>query len=719
MPDDPKFKVLFEPVTLGPKTTPNRFWQTPQCTGAGSWAPGFQAEFRAMKAEGGYGAIFTEACSIAPENDAKPYVVVELWDEGDVRNLRLLTDRVHEFGSLMGIQLQYSASLTPTNDSRMPILGVSDTASDWIPVAHGGAHQAMDCDGIREMRRLYVASALRARDAGFDLITLHMGHAASVLARFLLPFYNRRTDEYGGSFENRSRLAREVMESVREAVGDDCAIGLRFGVDTLPLPHGLGAEGTPVEEGHAFIEHMDHLVDYWDIVVGGGNWGEDAGSSRTHPENHQQPFVKDVKKHTTKPVVNVGRFTNPDTMVDIIEGGQCDLIGQARPSISDPFLPTKIKEGRLDDIRECIGCNVCVSRWEQGGPRIVCTQNATSGEEYRRGWHPERFSKATNADRDVLVVGAGPAGLECAMVLGKRGMRRVHLVDAGDSLGGALRWIARLPGRGEWGRVIDYRAVQIAKLDNVEVIPDTRLDAEEILNYGAEIVVLATGSTWRRDGLTSLSQVPLDIDESARASVFTPEDIMVDGRTPGNKVVIYDTDGYYMGVGLAEHLVRNGHDVTLAVPGHEVAPYTEYTLELPRINEDLDKLGVQVVTSVMATSVSESGVALESLGRHPGGRIEADGVVLVTQRQSNDALYIDLKNRDAELAAAGIEALYRIGDAAIPHFISEAVFSGHRLAREIDAPNPAVALPPIRERRIVGSSDADYALANPSLSPMY
>ncbi len=172
--------------------------------------------------------------------------------------------------------------------------------------------------------------------------------------------------------------------------------------------------------------------------------------------------------------------------------GQFDIIGAARPSISDPFLPKKIEEGRLDDIRECIGCNQCISRWEIGGPPLVCTQNATAGEEYRRGWHPEKFHPAANREKGVLVVGAGPAGMECAMVLGKREMAAVHLVEAEPEIGGCVNWISLLGhsdgkenlfrgsarGLGEWKRIVNYRQIQLDKLRERrgahEVAPERR-----------------------------------------------------------------------------------------------------------------------------------------------------------------------------------------------------------------------------------------------------
>ena len=180
-------------------------------------------------------------------------------------------------------------------------------------------------------------------------------------------------------------------------------------------------------------------------------------SARFSEEGFQERYVAEVKKLTGKPVVGVGRFTSPDMMVSQIRRGVLDFIGAARPSIADPWLPRKIAEGREDEIRECIGCNICRAHNNMGVP-IRCTQNPTMGEEYRRGWHPERVPAAKgHAEDSVLVVGGGPAGLECAMTLGKRGYR-VMLAEARRELGGRVALESRLPGLSSWGRVRDYRA---------------------------------------------------------------------------------------------------------------------------------------------------------------------------------------------------------------------------------------------------------------------
>ena len=316
----------------------------------------------------------------------------------------------------------------------------------------------------------------------------------------------------------------------------------------------------PIEEGLEFIRAADPMVDLWDVVIG-SMWGPgrlDSGPSRFFDQGYQMTWSGRAREATEKPIVVVGRFTDPDRMANLVRGGTVDLIGAARPSISDPFLPQKIEQGRYDEIRECIGCNACYSRsiW---GRHLGCTQNATAGEEYRRGWHPERFDRAANADRAVLVVGAGPAGMECATVLGKRGMELVHLVDAADDIGGCMSWITRMPGLGTWGHVVDYRRAQIDRLDNVSLGLGTRLSAADVLDYGAQIVVVATGSHWAGDGISGVTRLPIPGADSTLPHVLTPEQVMVEGkRPPGSRVAVVDYEGYFVGSALAEQLRSDG-----------------------------------------------------------------------------------------------------------------------------------------------------------------
>ncbi|MFN8185931.1 MAG: hypothetical protein U0R69_02505 [Gaiellales bacterium] len=701
MARDPNHDVLFEPVRIGPKTLKNRFYHTPQCNGAGSEKPGFQAGHRGMKAEGGWAAVCTEYCSISPESDDCHRVSARLWDEEDVRNLARTTAAVHAWDALASVELWYGGANAPCMESRCVPRGPSQIASEADPLT---IPREATVTEIRELQALYAAAAKRARSAGFDIVYVYGAHGFLPM-QFLSPFYNRRTDEYGGSFENRARFWRETLEVVREAVGDDCAIAARLTIEPL------GPCGVERDEALAFIAHADHLVDLWDVNTGAyTNWGDDIGPSRFFPENYQGEWTRGVKDVTAKPVVNVGRFTSPDTMVEAITSGQCDLIGGARPSIADPFLPRKIEEGRLDEIRECIGCNVCVSRWEIGGPPLICTQNATAGEEYRRGWHPEKFTKAANADRDVLVVGAGTAGMECARVLGLRGMCRVHLVDAAPELGGYVGWVSRLPGLGEWARVASYRRIQLDKLRNVEVVTGLRLDAKGVREYGAELVVVATGARWAGDGLSGATHAPVPGADASLPHVLTPEQVMLEGKACGDHALVYDCEGYFMGVGIAERLALEGKQVTYVTTNAHPGQYMHYTGEMARLHARLHELQIELVTERYLAEIRPGGATGVSVWVEDDAReLAADSVVLVTQRLSNGALWRELAADPAGLAREGIEGVYRIGDCVAPRLIADCTFDGHRLGREIDSADPAVPLPFIRERRLVGdTSDTDY-----------
>lgn len=707
--------VLLTPVQIGPKVLRNRFYQTAHCSGAGSERPGTQAALRAMKAEGGWAAVTTEYCSVSPESDDFNRVGARLWDAGDMRNLSLMVDAVHEHDALAAVELVHGSVENPGYESRMPARSVTGVQSMY---EHLRVPKQLDKREIRDLQRQMAAGAARARDIGFDILTIYMAIAQGYTSVFFLPLFNQRTDEYGGSFENRARFAREMMEMVREEAGDDCAVSMRFTLDTLPGPYGLGDLGVrAAEEGFRFVEHMDHLVDFWDVQLGwGGGWGEDAAPSRTHPENHGEQYLVGLKDHTAKPVMNVGRFTDPNTMARVIRDGQCDIIGAARPSIADPFLPSKIESGRYADIRECIGCNACVARWSQAGPLVVCTQNPTMGEEFRRGWHPERFTPAANRDRRVLVIGAGPAGLECARVLGERGFEAVHLVEASDDIGGHMRWLTRLPGLGEWGRVVDYRRAQLARLDNVEVITNRRLDADAVLEYGADIVVVATGSHWAADGLNGATQRSVPGVHGDAPWVLTPERVMA-GEPVGDDVLLFDTDGYHVGLSVAHRLAAAGHRVEVVTPLATIAPYMNYTLELPRMKRTLRSLGVTWRVETLLAGVDGRLATLTDLVDHSHVYRPFDSLVLTTQRRPAVALHDELCRRADDWATVGIEAVYLIGDAYAPQLLVDTIFHAHRLAREIDGDDPGTPRPYVRERWVLGSSDADYAVDGGLLAP--
>jgi len=687
VPRDPRHDVLFEPLRIGPKTLRNRFYQVPHCTGFGVQKPGSQARYRATKAEGGWAAVCTEYCAVSPDSDETPFISARLWDDDDLRALALMCDEVHSHDALAGVELHHSGVHCPRGEYRLPAVAPSQLASEYLLVTP----KAMELADIRRVQADWAAAARRAREAGFDVVYVYGAHSYLPM-QFLSPFYNHRTDAYGGSFENRARFWLELLESTREAVDGECAVVSRIAVDAL------GPYGVELDEGLAFVRAADHLVDLWDVNVGSAvEWSKDSGPSRFFPQGHQLEWTSRVREATAKPIVGVSRLTDPDRMAELVRSGVWDVIGAARPSIADPFLPRKIEEGQLDEIRECIGCNICIPKADPGG-NIGCTQNATAGEEFRRGWHPERFERAGNADRDVLVVGAGPAGMECAIVLGKRGFRRVHLVEAEAEIGGIMRWVPRLPGRGEWARVVNWRRIQLDKLSNVEVIPETRLSPEAVRTYGADLVVVATGAFWSPVGLNRDTHEPIAGADASLPHVLTPEQVMVEGKSPpGERVAVYDCDGYFMGPDLAEQLAVAGFRVDLVTSLEDVAPFAHATLEQALLKRRLHESGVRLHRGVVLERVEPGLVS----GRGEFGEpyeLETDAVVLVTQRVSDEALYLELAAEEERLRAEGIEAVYRIGDCVAPQLIADAIFDGHRLAREIDAENPAVPLPWRRER---------------------
>jgi dimethylamine/trimethylamine dehydrogenase len=621
---------------------------------------------REVKAEGGWAAVCTEILSIHPTSDSWPFAQVKLWDEHDVKSLAILTEAVHRHGALAGAELAHGGFAVANRYTREVPLAPSPIPNRRDPWQARG----MDLTDIRAYRGWHRKAALQARKAGFDIIYVYAADDLELLQFFLSRRRNHRYDEYGGSLENRVRLLREVIEDTKDAVGDQCAVAVRYTIDEFSGPDGL----VSALEGREIVEMLAELPDLWDIKV--SPWAEDSLSARFGEEAFQEPYAALVKKLTTKPVVGVGRFTSPDTMVSQITRGILDIIGAARPSIADPFLPKKIEEGRPDDIRECIGCNVCVSGYTSGAV-IRCTQNPTIGEEYRRGWHPEKVSPKRSSE-GVLIVGAGPSGLECALTLAKRGYS-VRVVEARRELGGRVSLEARLPGLATWARVRDYRVHQLAKLDNAEIYPQSPVTADDILDLGIVHVVLATGALWRKDGVGRRNHKP--IVGWSQSHVVTPDEIMA-GRALADPVVIFDDDDYYLGGVLAETLRAKGHRVVLVTPAALVSAWTTFTLEQEKIQKRLMELEVEIFTNRNLQRIGQPEIELACVFTDRRTSLAAGSVVMVTARLPCDSLFYDLTAKPRLLARTGIATVTRIGDCLAPGMIAHAVFSGHRFAQE-------------------------------------
>jgi dimethylamine/trimethylamine dehydrogenase len=678
---NPQHDILFEPVKIGPVTAKNRFYQVPHCSGFGNVHPSAHAAMRGVKAEGGWAVVCPEECGIHPSGDIIPSIELRLWDDRDIPAVARVVDAIHEHGALAGVELNHSGAETANLYSReIPMGPTGQVVSLDMPVQA----RAMDKQDIKNLRRWHRDAARRAQTAGFDIVYVYAGKFLSILTYFLSRRHNHRTDEYGGSLENRSRLLRELMEGAKEEVGDTCGIVCRISVDEL-----MGPAGIHKEEAMEMISLLDHLPDMWDLTLSG--WSNDSQTSRFSSEAFQEPFVTTIKDISKKPVVGVGRFTSPDTMARQVRQGVLDMIGAARPSIADPFLPRKIEEGRLDDIRECIGCNICVSSEYLAAP-IICTQNPTMGEEWRRNWHPERVH-AKQSDATVLIIGSGPTGLECAQTLGKRGYD-VKLAEADTELGGRVTQESRLPGLAEWIRVRDYRVQQLNKLVTVEVFKDSHLTADNVLEFGFEHVVVATGAQWRVDGVGRTNPQPISIDPAA--TILSPDDV-ISGATVSGHVIVFDDDCYYLGGVMAEKLRGDGCQVTLITPAATASSWTHNTMEQYRIQRKLIELGVTIMPSRNLSKIRSGTVVTSCVYTDTEQEHSCDATMLVTSRQPNNGLYHQLMVRQSDWSSAGIQSVQVIGDANAPGTIAAAVFAGRRYAEDLDAPDTGEAVPFRRE----------------------
>jgi dimethylamine/trimethylamine dehydrogenase len=662
---DPRYDVLFEPVRIGPKVARNRFFQVPHASGMTNAAPHVRAAFRETKAEGGWAVVSTGACSVDPSSDDSPFPCATLWDEADIRSHALMTDAVHRHGSLAAVELWHGGAAAVNRTTRLP--GLSPSGVPWMATHVGFMSSArprvMDAGDIRDLIRWHAEAAVRAERAGFDILYVYAG-MGYLPYQFLLSDYNRRSDAYGGTVANRVRLVAQLIDAVREATHGRCAVALRISMQEL--------RGRPSEvaesEAHEVIGHLRDAPDLFDVKMDYS--ATDCAASRYTPEGSHEPVIDFMKSVTDRPVVGVGRFTSPDTMVSMIRRGVLDFIGGARPSIADPFLPRKIQEGRVEDIRECIGCNLCISSWHDGVP-VRCTQNPTAGEEWRRGWHPEILRR--DAAGQVLVVGGGPAGLEAALTLARRG-HDVALADRARDFGGRLRWETTLPGLNQWHRVVDYRLGQLRKLPNVALYPASDLTAQDVRDFGAGHVVVATGARWLPHlcGANELPTGPLDAPR-----VYTPDDLAA-GAVPEGPVAVFDYDNYYLGSAIAEHLAGQG--VTYITTAGAAAAWGFMTNEQPLVHQSFARRGIALRTLEVVTGFDGQTLHLAQVFSGVPAAIPARSLVIVGYRAPGSAIH------DALAAEARPGTLHLTGDANAPGAIVHAVWQGHRTARDLGLP---------------------------------
>ena len=659
---------VFTPLEIGPVTVKNRFMVTAHWIKMAETDPqgyhqwfyfGERAQhYWAERSKGGWGLITVGITVVHPSSGT---IRPSAFMEESIPNYTRITKAIQEHGAKAFVQL--------THLGRHRASAADDWQVAWGPspspvqdsVGHGQLCKEMETEDIQEVVAGFASTAKNMLIAGFDGIELHGAHDY-LIDQFLTTAVNRRTDHYGGPLENRMRLLVEIIEAIREECGHDFALGVRLnGESTNPGGRALD-ETLEIAQRLDAMEQTDFInVTAWPLTY--------AIAPAGTPHGHLVPYARAIKGAVRNlKVFTIGRIVDPRHADQIIADGGADMVAMTRASVADPELPNKAKEGRLDDVRPCIGSGQgCFAG--TGGP-ISCTQNATAGRE--RDWGAGTLTPATTK-KHVLIAGAGPAGMEAAIVAARRG-HRVTLYDKAMDLGGQIPLFSRSPRRGEYIQVVTWREAQIAKL-GVDVKLGTEVTPELVEKAGADIVIVATGSTPSKmahyAGAPHLPSIP----GAELPNVFTPSQVMQGELDGAGTVAIIDAVGFYQSSDPLEYLAARGcalHALTHnALFGAELI-----VIDRPLFNRALNGKDVTFYTSsVVRRITADTVVAYHAISGKEFSIDGLDAVVVSVQAQANDGLYRALKGR--------VSDLHRIGDCLAPRGVTQAVFEGHKLGREL------------------------------------
>jgi 2,4-dienoyl-CoA reductase-like NADH-dependent reductase (Old Yellow Enzyme family) len=540
--DRARYPHVLSPFRIGSVELRNRVVRTAQGTGlgAGQQVGDDMVEFLVARARGGVALAFADIAQIHWSSPG----MLDLSNDRCLPGLQRLTSAVHEHGMKLFQQIWHGGATQLTLDSSAPWSAshVPDPGLGMLPVP---MTQAM----IDELTGCFVASALRAREGGIDGIELHAGHGY-LFSSFLSPATNHRTDDYGGSFDNRTRFLRDVLREVRSAVGHDYPLGVRVSPDG-PADQTTTAD---VVELVARLER-DRLVDFVDVSLG-SHYGRDLLMGGVHlAPGYQMAGSAQITKATELPSIVVGRFTTLAQAEEVIASGEADLVGMVRATLADPELVVKSAAGREDEVRPCIACLQGCAGGLNNRARAMCAVNPATGRELTLGDAVIAKASRDGAPLRVVVVGGGPAGLEAARASALAG-HRVTLFEAADALGGQLL----LSPRPELGHLARFCAGELQRA-GVEVRLGVRADAATVRALNPDAVVCATGVTPRRDGFQTLHPAPLPGLDGV--TVHTGWDVLRGTSTLGHTVLLLDEIGHYESVDVAQRLIDDGRRVIM------------------------------------------------------------------------------------------------------------------------------------------------------------
>jgi 2,4-dienoyl-CoA reductase-like NADH-dependent reductase (Old Yellow Enzyme family)/thioredoxin reductase len=665
----PRYPHVFSPIRLGPVEIPNRFYLSPhvQPMTTAQRAPTEDViRYFVARIRGGCRLIMLSMTIPQRVNSVQPAPDAV----GNIPALRALAEAIHAEGGRIFAELFYwwgRSGAWQALGPPAPSMGPSMV--QFHHLGRGMATREMTRDEIARMTAVYGQSAANLREAGFDGIMLHAAHGAQI-EHFMSPYFNRRTDDYGGSFASRMRFPTEVFGAVRANVSSDMAVGMRLNCDEL-LSGGYSTDDAREIVGFFAENGMIDFVDL-DIAIEPNQFH--LGMAPVFvPEHAYIPYVRAVRSGAGDiPVLSVlGRLTSVADGEAALAEGLCDMVGAARAWIAEPRLVQNAHDGLESRSRTCIACNWCMSSLVEGAQS--CTINPAAWRE--RHWGRDSFPPAAKRCK-VVVVGAGPGGLEAARVSALRG-HQVILFDARERLGGDLAIWAELPGRETYAKSINWWRNEIKEL-GVEIRLGVKATAASILAEAPDAVILATGARYNREGQSHFRDQP--ITGQNRPFVCRPNDVLLGTVKAAGKVVVLDGEGMHTGGGVAEVLARQGADVELLTPyASPLSARVEAQFEARFIMKRLKEAGVRISNASYISRIDASSVIVFDVDTGAERSIDDVGtVVLATGRTSRNELERELEGKVAQL--------FVIGDAAAARVWAAASFEGHKFARYIGEP---------------------------------
>ncbi len=642
---------------IGPVSTPNRVVRTGHGTGLGGGTMNDTLiDYHLARAKGGVGLTILELISVY--NAAYPLLYAGA--PGLVDGYKKLMAAVKPHGMRVFQQIGHLGNEVPQGDGGPPL-----SSSNSVGALVGMPAEPMTHRQIGELIDSYVAAVKDCIEGGLDGIELHMAHGYLV-QQFLSPLYNRREDEYGGSFENRTRLAVEIATAVREALPPSMALGVRLSSEALE--GGMGPEDVIRV---ANLLRDKGLIDYVNLTIGTDYNPHKIIGAMHEPAGYELPWDDPVRAAVDLPVIVTGRFRTLEEANQVIGGGQGDFVALTRAHIADPDIVRKTMAGREDEVRPCIGCNHgCIGGLLSVG-RMGCTVNVAVGTEATLA--EDLIAKAP-APKTVWVVGGGPAGLEAARVAALKG-HRVILAEAGSDLGGAVRIAARAPRRIGIADIVDWLEREVYRL-GVEVRLNTLLDEDDIMAAAPDAVIVATGSLPPMDGRQM--HVPgHKVQGMARNHVVSSHDLLLAGssRNWGQSALVFDDTGHYEAVAAAEFLVERGLAVTFATGHSSFAPGLEASLSAMPALERLAKGDFRLLTYMRLDTIGSDTAVLSPRFGGESVTVPADTLVFVSHNASNRELTTGLETYEGQVIS--------VGDARSPRYLQTAIREGHLAGRGI------------------------------------